>query len=378
MKRMLLWMCALAGLMGSSLCAQELAGAWQGTVHGGGKDLRLIFKISKDAGHLQGSLYSIDQGGQPIKASTVTLDGVNVKFVVDVFSINYEGKVSADGKSIVGTWTQGSNSQPMTLALATKETAWEIPAPAPPPKLMAADADPSFDVATIKPNDSGVTRMQGLTVNGRDFKIRNGSLLDMMQFAYGVQTKQIVNAPDWAEKDRYDVAAVPVEEGAPSPAQLRVMLKKLLADRFGVKFHNEKREMAAFVLTVAKDGPKLAATQLKGPLPGLGMQPDKSGMTIRVVNGTMEDFTGFLQLLVFDRPVVNQTALTDRYDFKVTFLADDSLFNGHPPFPKPADGADSAPSLFDAMPQQLGLKLTAEKTQVDVLVLDHVAKPSAN
>jgi uncharacterized protein (TIGR03435 family) len=63
----------------------------------------------------------------------------------------------------------------------------------------------------------------------------------------------------------------------------------------------------------------------------------------------------------------------------VTFTLDDSLFNGHPPaFPKPADGVEPAPSLFDAIQQQLGLKLTAEKTQVDVLAIDHVEKPSAN
>jgi uncharacterized protein (TIGR03435 family) len=146
-----------------------------------------------------------------------------------------------------------------------------------------------------------------------------------------------------------------------------------------LKFHHDKRELSAFVLTVGKSGPKLTPTQLKGPLPGIGMQPGKSGPMFVLRNATIPDFTGFLQLLVLDRPVVDQTGLTERYDFTVTFTPDDSLFNGHPPpFPKPADGIEPAPGLFDAIQQQLGLKLAAEKTQVDVLAIDHVEKPSAN
>jgi uncharacterized protein (TIGR03435 family) len=95
----------------------------------------------------------------------------------------------------------------------------------------------------------------------------------------------------------------------------------------------------------------------------------------------MNEFTGFLQMLVLDRPVVNHTALTGRFDFNVTFTPDDSEFNGHPPkLPQAADGAavESAPNLFDAMQQQAGLKLSAEKTAVDVIAIDHVEKPSAN
>jgi uncharacterized protein (TIGR03435 family) len=244
---------------------------------------------------------------------------------------------------------------------------------------MAADADPSFDVATIKPNNSGATSMQQLTINGRDFKTVNSSLADLIKFAYNVQIKQIVGAPDWIDKDRYDVAGTPDQEGAPSVAQLRTMIKKLLAERFQLKFHQEKRELSAFVLTVGKDGPKLTPTQLKGPLPGLGMRPAKNGATFVVNNGTISDFTGFLQLLVLDRPVVDRTGLTDKYDFTVTFTPDDSLFNGNPPpFPKIADGVEPAPGLFDAIQHDIGLKLTAEKTQVDVLAIDHVEKPSAN
>jgi len=377
-KKLVLWIVALTALAGGGLRAQDLTGNWQGTLKAG-KDLRVIAAISKDDGRLQAKFYSIDQGSQPFKVSSISQDGSMVKFAIDLIGATYEGKLSSDGNTIAGTWTQGATPLPLDLVRATKETAWEIPAPAPPPKLMAADADPSFDVATIKPNNSGATSMQQLTINGRDFKTVNSSLADLIEFSYNVQAKQIVGAPDWISKDRYDISGVPDQEGAPSVVQLKTMIRKLLAERFQLKFHNDKRELSAFVLTVGKDGSKLAPTQLKGPLPGIGMQPSKTGPMMIMRNAAITDFTGFLQSLVLDRPVVDQTGLTGKYDFTVTFTPDDSLFNGNPPpFPKIADGVEPAPGLFDAIQQQLGLKLAAEKTQVSVMAIDHVEKPSAN
>ena len=360
----------------------DVTGTWQGTLHAQ-KDLRTILKVSKDDGRLKAVMYSIDQGAQPINASSVTLDGSSFKYSIDLIGGSYEGKLSADGKSIVGTWSQGPNPLPLTLVRPTPETAWEIPPPPAPPKLMAPDANPSFDVATIKPNNSGAPSMQGLTVRGRNFATRNSSLGDLISFAYQVQAKQVVGAPEWTNTDRYDIAAVPDQEGVPNPEQLRVMVRKLLADRFKLTFHHEKRELSAYVLTVGKDGNKMTPTQMHGPLPGLGFAPGKGGLRMGMMNGTMADFTGLLQTLVLDRPVVDQTGITGKYDFTFTFTPDDSEFNGHPPqLPKQtADGAadvDAAPGLFDAMQQQIGLKLDAKKTAVDVLVIDHVEKPSPN
>ena len=243
---------------------------------------------------------------------------------------------------------------------------------------MAANADPSFDVATIKPNDSGATSMQALFINGRNFSTRASSLVDLIAFAYEVQKKQIVGGADWMDKDRYDIAATIDTEGSPSPAQTRIMIRKLLADRFKLTFHKDKRELSAYVLTVSKSGSKLKETELKGSLPGFGLRPTAAGISIPVRNAAMDDFAQFLQSLIVDRPVVNQTALAARYDFVLTFTPDDSQFNGHPP-PQPAktDATETAPSLFEAV-QQLGLKLDAQKTQVDVIAIDHVEKPSAN
>lgn len=377
MKRLMLCLIACVALVCTAARAQDVTGTWQGTLKAG-KDLRTILVVAKENGKLKASMYSIDQGSMALKASSISLDGTTFKYAVDFIGGSYEGKLSADGKTITGTWTQGPTPIPLVLTRATKETAWEIPAPAPPPKLMAANADPSFEVATIKPNDTGATSMQQLALNGRNFQTRASSLEDLIAFSYEVQAKQIVGGPDWMSKDRYDIAGVPDVEGAPNPEQVRTMIRKLLADRFQLKFHKDKRDMSAFVVTVAKAGEKLTPTQLNGPLPGIGMRPATGGLTLSVANGTIADFTGFLQTLVLDRPVVDRTDLKGKYDFSVTFLPDETQFNGHSPVGKLADGVEPAPSLFEALQQQLGLKVTAEKTAVDVIAIDHVAKPSAN
>jgi uncharacterized protein (TIGR03435 family) len=376
LKKWMMCVLAMAFTLTVSARAQDVVGDWQGTLKAG-KDLRIvlsIFKGEKDG--LSAKFYSLDQaGGRPFVASAVTRQGSTVKVTVDAIGGTFEAKLSADGNTLAGTWTQGPTPLPLVLAKATKETAWEIPAPPVAPKPMAANADPAFDVATIKPNDSGGSSLQQLTVNGRNFRIRNGSLGDLVGFAYNVQMRQIVGGPDWMNSNRYDIDGVPDQEGAPNAEQIRIMMRKLLAERFALKIHPEKREMPAFVLSAGKGGPKLTATQGGGTLPGFGIGAGDGGAKLHVMNATMAEFSSFLQMMVLDRPVVDQTALTGRYEFNVTFLPDDSMFNGHPP-KVPAETA-SAPALLDAM-QQVGLKMTAEKTQVDVVAIDHVEKPSAN
>jgi hypothetical protein len=95
MKKVLLCLIALAMLAGSALRAQDITGTWQGTLHAG-KDLRTILKISRDDGKLKATMYSIDQGAQPILASSVRLDGSDFKYSVDVIGGSFEGKLSAE------------------------------------------------------------------------------------------------------------------------------------------------------------------------------------------------------------------------------------------------------------------------------------------
>ena len=378
MKKLMLWMVALATMFGTGARAQDLSGNWQGTLKVGGKDLRVIFNLYKgEKDGWSAKLYSIDQTPQPIPVNSVTKQGSTVKMTIDLIGGGFEGKLSDDNKTMTGTWTQGTQPFPLVLVRATPETAWDIPTPAATDKPMAADADPSFDVATIKPNPSGGTRLQGLYPKGRHMMVVNGSLEDVVTFAYGVQVKQLVGLPGWSSNDRYDIDAVPDQPGTPNLQQMRGIFRKLLADRFQLTFHHEKRELAAYVLTVGKTGQKLTPTQLQGPLPGFGASPAPGGLTIHLANGTMTDFTDFLQMLVLDKPVVNQTGIAGRYDANVTFLPDQTQFNGNPP-KLPTSDVPDAPDLFTAIQRQLGLNLVAEKTQVDVLAIDHVEKPSPN
>jgi uncharacterized protein (TIGR03435 family) len=363
----------------------DIVGTWQGTLHIAAAadhpeiNLRIMNKISKnEKGELKVADYSIDQGGQAMMATTASFEGGVLTYAIENIGGKYQGTMSADGKTIHGTWTQGPNPLPLDMERANSETAWEIPKP---PKAMAADANPSFEVATIKPNNSGATQMQALIIRGRNFIARASSVKDLLSFAYNVQSKQILNGPAWMDSDRFDINAVPDAEGVPNSEQIRVMIQKLLADRFALKFHHEQREMEAYVLEVGKGGAKMPVNESKGQLPGLGFRPGPTGITLMAGNATMSDLTGFLQVLVLDRPVVDRTGLTARYDLKCTFTPDDSQFNGHPPkLPEQTDTAavTPAPGLYQAVQDELGLKLTAEKTNVDVIVIDHLDHASAN
>jgi uncharacterized protein (TIGR03435 family) len=360
----------------------DISGDWQGTLTlRNGKTLRTIVRIIRAEKGFAAKWYSIDEGGQPISAST-TVNGPNVKLIIDLFDETYDGVLRADGASMVGTWRQGIDSLPLMLVRATKETAWEIPAPPAPMKRMSPDVDPTFEVATIKPNDSGAPNIKMLRFGVDDFETRNSSLIDLIAYAYEVQATQIMDGPEWMGHDRYDIRAKPDFQGVPNPAQMHSLVRKLLADRFALTFHKDKKEMSAYVLTVVKTGSKLKRTEFNGTGISFGLVPNPTGITIPVRNGTMSEFSGVLQSMVLDRPVVNETELSGKYDFTLTFMPDDSQFNGHPPMtkgqtPNP-DAADAAPSLFEAIQQQLGLKLETKKAAVDVISIDHVEKPSAN
>jgi uncharacterized protein (TIGR03435 family) len=370
----------MAALAAEVHAKSYIDGDWQGTLTlQNGKTLRTVVRIIKADRGFAAKWYSIDQDGQPVSVSSVTVYGPKVKLTIDMLSGTYDGVLSADGASIVGTWTQDSNPLPLTFARATKDTAWEIPAPPSPMKSMPEGADPTFEVATLKPNKSGGANIKMLRFGANDFEMRNASLINVIAFAYDVQAKQIIDGPEWMSHDRYDIKAKADTEGFPNPTQQRSLVRKLLADRFKLTFHADKKEMSAYVLTVVKTGAKLKQTDFAGPGMSFGFVPENSCITLPVRNATMAEFSGILQSMVLDRPVVNDTGLTGKYDFSLKFVPDDSQFNGSPPMRKgQTDANDEAPNLFEAIRQQLGLKLEEHKTAVDAIAIDHVEKPSAN
>jgi uncharacterized protein (TIGR03435 family) len=376
MSKLLLWAIAVAALPG---WAQNIAGSWQGTLKAGPQELRIVMKISRaDDESLKAAVYSIDQAGAAFSAGVVTLRGSALKMTIPAISAAYEGTLSSDGNSIAGTWTQAA-PLPLNLTRATPQTAWAIPEPPPAPTPMAADADPGIEVATIKLSRPEEGFSLGVGRGGSNvFTTTATPLRTLIQFANGIHPRQISNGPSWLDSERYDVTIKPDQEGAPSISQMRVLVRKLLADRFKLVSHREKKELSVYAITIAKGGPKLSPHQ--GPAsnqPGFGFG---RGM-LNIRNSTMTEFAGFLQANILEQPVVDQTGLTDRFDFNVRYTPDAAQLANLPagvPPPPPTSEADAPPDLFTAFQQQAGLKLESTKAVVDVVIVDKVEKPTDN
>jgi len=236
-------------------------------------------------------------------------------------------------------------------------------------KPMAADADPSFVVSTIKPSDPNDPKWANgwsFEGEGRLIQCKRATVLDIITVIYGVQVKQVVGGPEWMSKDRYDISGVPDMPGDPNVAQFRSMFKKLLADRFHLVMHTEKREMPIYAITAAKGGPHLKVARPDEDL-NAGNSGDGGVRTMKFTNMPMSVFAQNIQIHE-DRPVVDQTGLSGRYDFTLSWTYDLSR-----------EGAPGAPpSLYTAMKEQLGLKIDAVKGMAEVLVIDRLERPSEN
>src|SRR5262245_3111804 len=162
--------CSVAMLVysASGLYAQSFAGTWQGGLkipQAPNGELRIVMKIEATGeGQLGAQFYSIDQNPTPLKAESVKTSGPGIKITVPTLNGTYDGTISSDGNTINGTWTQGQ-PLPLILVKATPSTAWVIPEPPPPPKMMDANAKPQFEVATIKPADPSRPNAWGIGVN---------------------------------------------------------------------------------------------------------------------------------------------------------------------------------------------------------------------
>jgi uncharacterized protein (TIGR03435 family) len=192
--------------------------------------------------------------------------------------------------------------------------------------------------------------------------------------AYQIVPAQI-QGPDWLNDVRLDITAKAA--GPASEQQVYLMLQKLLADRMGVKVHKEKKEMAVYLMTVAKGGPKFRETEGDGPMTAT---PEKGAMSIKGVSlfELAAEFSG----KVLDRPVIDQTGLKGRYDVRVDMSPMRAANPGggergsgekrgsNPP----PDRADQVSALIDLLRDQLGLKLEGGKQPVDVMVVDHAER----
>jgi uncharacterized protein (TIGR03435 family) len=252
---------------------------------------------------------------------------------------------------------------------------------------MASPAAPSvfdsFEVAAIKPTPPDWTggrffRMQ----SANQFVAHGYTLRVLISAAYNLNPKAVSGGPAWIDSERYDILAKTPGQVRPSLDQQMTMLRKLLADRFNLGFHREAKEMSVYALTVAKNGPKLkereksstsANANPEGPPPLVFvLGPDVVRVPAR--DATTTELTYILQRAAFDRPVLDRTGLTARYDFDLEFAPDESLFGG-----MLRGGGDGArPGLFAAIQEQLGLKLTATRGLVDSIVIEKIDRPSEN
>jgi uncharacterized protein (TIGR03435 family) len=232
----------------------------------------------------------------------------------------------------------------------------------------------TFDVAAIhlaKPgSDHGFIKP---LPGGNGYLVQNVNLKTMMAVIYRIPTRQITGGPDWFSSTTYNIEAR--SDGAASLDNLHTMFKNLLADRFGLKFHAEKKDGAVYELVVEKSGLKM---QPNGNEPDLNIPINMTRPSVFAgVKVPMPYLCWFLSNALKDdpRPIVDKTGLKQVYDFTLAFQPE------LPPGLTPDDLVPEIrklPTIFDALPEQLGLRLVPAKGPMDVYVIDHAEMPSAN
>jgi uncharacterized protein (TIGR03435 family) len=258
--------------------------------------------------------------------------------------------------------------------------------------LLHAQAQPSFEVASIKPNKSADRGVRIENQPGR-FRAVNVSLKFLIEFAYDLKDTQLAGATGWISSENYDVdakveAAAGQEHTIGSDEELeqrRQMLQSLLADRFKLALRRESKELPVYALVVAKSGAKLhesAALKDEPGKPGARMaRMDRGVLTMNSVPIAM--LCDALSR-ISGRNVIDNTGLKGNYDIALKWTPDESqgqmlkgLGDGDKrDAPPPSDA--TGPSIFTALEEQLGLKLESQKAPVDTFAIEHVERPSAN
>ena len=237
-----------------------------------------------------------------------------------------------------------------------------------------AAAPLAFEVASIKPSAPDVRDMMMRPAGLNGLRLDGATLKNLVDYAYDVRPFAISGGPAWINSDRFDVEARVT--GPPgTPRQMRERLRSLLAERFQLAVHTESKEQNVYYLLVSKNGPKFHAAQ-----------PDARQMIRRRGASITGEGVGMGMLVInlanaLERPVLDKTGLTGRYDFKLEWIPDAGRQAGS--VTETGNAAPSAdepvgPSLFGALQEQLGLRLEAQRAAVDILVIDHVDHPSAN
>jgi uncharacterized protein (TIGR03435 family) len=264
-------------------------------------------------------------------------------------------------------------------------------------------AQPSFQTVSIKRNPSDWSERFRHPMGMR----ANASLLLLIQFAYAphdnpmlghsapLPASQVVGGPAWINSEGYDIEArAPAAAAGTGPNQEWLMWQTLLADRFKLRLHRETRQLPVYVLTAAKNGFKLPPPKGEGCVsfpPGTTPHPIPGKVDCGYVSGPFHGYeSSVLHIegkqvhlselirelaLILDRPIVDRTGFTGEFDLDLSFSPDDSLRG----FPAISTSNDAKfPNILAALKQQLGLSLAPASGPVEVLVVDHAERPSAN
>jgi uncharacterized protein (TIGR03435 family) len=225
------------------------------------------------------------------------------------------------------------------------------------PALLPAQTEsPQFEVASIKPSAPGARGATYYNPTRERFAISSITAKDLIAYAYDVREFQVSGGPHWIDSDQFDIVAKP--EGDVSLARVRAMARDLLAERFQLNLHRESKEMPVFALVAAKGGARLQPSTSNG----LEVRGGKGNFTARKI--TLPLLAAQLADRVLGRPVLDKTGISGEFDVNLTWALDQSI--------------DTGPSIFTALEEQLGLRLEAQRGPVDILVIDHIEKPSAN
>ncbi|HEY4084912.1 MAG TPA: TIGR03435 family protein [Bryobacteraceae bacterium] len=221
--------------------------------------------------------------------------------------------------------------------------------------ILCAQERPAFEAASIHASPPGDGRFGFHLTDGGRLTIQNMTVWNLLRQSYGWRDNQIIGGPAWIRSEGFNIEAAP---SSPVGRDKAIeMLKKLLEERFHVRWHADTREMSAYALKVDTGGSKLS--------PAREGQADMRMGNLKAPSMTLDSLC---QILEFDagRPVVDQTGLAGPYAIELHYARDAAV----------AD--TSLPSLFTAVREQLGLRLEAAKLPVKVFVIDDAQRPSDN
>lgn len=307
--------------------------------------------------------------------SSRSLTGVLVLFAF-AHTAPLDAQSAPPASAPTGSLAQSSNAAPAASAGA------------PPVSQTADEPLPTFDVATVKPSDSP-NLLARIMLPPDGLSVVNLPMNIILHMAYGTESDRILGIPEWIHDQRYDIEAKVDAENAPAlkhrtSRERYSMLVPLLQDRFNLKFHHETRVLPVYVLTIAKGGSKLEAAKPYDPAAKTTRTYRMGFGTVDMDNMAMENLVNLLASEL-QRTVVNETGLTGRYIVKLHWTPEIMLARQENAPAGVAGKAESmqapdtsAPPIFDALPQQLGLRLDSQKRSLDVIVIDHIEKPSPN